>query len=346
MEQETDTSPDSERAADWHIPVLLEPILEHARRVCEQKSAPLLVDGTLGDGGHCLALLGALPGARYIGFDQDAHMLERAGRRLMAAGLAVHAPIRATDRIALPEPGGVQLVHGRFDSISTCLSVSNLAADWVLLDLGVSMFHFRSAGRGFSYTDEKLDMRLDFARNETAAQWLNSANQTEIERVIREYGEERFAGRIARRICENRPLESARQLADIVRRVYPPGQRLHPATRTFQAIRIHVNDEMRVLETALDSIPDILAVNGALAVISFHSLEDRPVKQVFRKLAGPRQHRNKYGREEQESRSERRPFEILTPAPILPDAAECGRNPAARSAKLRILRRLIDNNNT
>ncbi|MCR9143182.1 MAG: 16S rRNA (cytosine(1402)-N(4))-methyltransferase [bacterium] len=357
---QSDPTPGSESSAEpgkfeYHEPILIEEILESAAEIGPR----LIVDGTLGDGGHSLGFLQRFPEARLVACDRDPVMLERARTRIAAAGCA--------DRS--------ELVLSNFRDLPAWLAERELYADFVLLDLGVSMFHFRGAGRGFSYGDEgALDMRLDAPGPDrrTAADLLNTAAQGELQKIFQEYGEERFAGRIARAIVEARPLSTARQLAELIQAAVPrlparpagrkssytkapsgksepkparkssysksgPGPRqIHPATRVFQALRIAVNDELGAAAAALgaDGFPARLASGGRLAVLSFHSLEDRIVKQAFREIGVPAHQR----------RAAEAEYRILTRKPVPPTDAEIARNPASRSAKLRVLARSAEDN--
>ncbi len=336
------------REPEYHEPILLEEILQSASEI----EPRLIVDGTLGDGGHSLAFLERFPSARLVACDRDPQMLERARARLTASG--------HSDRF--------ELVLSNFRELPAWLSERDLRPDFVLLDLGVSMFHFRGAGRGFSFTDEgALDMRLDAPgpNRPTAADLLNTAGQGELQKIFQEYGEERFAGRIARTIVEARPIHTAQELARLIQKAVPrlaPGSsstgtrrsaggpvgrkksdsgavrsgQTHPATRVFQALRIAVNDELGAARSALGpaGFPGRLAPGGRLAVLSFHSLEDRIVKQAFREIGVPAHQRRAAAAE----------FQILTRKPVPPSAAEIARNPASRSAKLRVLARSSENN--
>ncbi|MBL8019798.1 MAG: 16S rRNA (cytosine(1402)-N(4))-methyltransferase RsmH [Leptospirales bacterium] len=268
------------------------------------QSPAIIVDGTLGEAGHSALFHAQFPGAKILGLDRDPEMLERIRARSEDfSWIELH---RKPYRLA-PEALG-----GRH-------------ADFILLDLGVSMFHFKGAGRGFSYQDESLDMRLDPDLPLTAADILNRKTERELKLIFQEYGEERFAGRIARVIFEKRPVHSARQLAKLILDAVPGKGKagIHPATRVFQALRIAVNRELEEIESSIPHLAEVLAPHGRLAIISFHSLEDRCVKHGFRAL----------GRER---------FKILTPKPILPSAEEIARNPASRSAKLRVIEKLPD----
>jgi 16S rRNA (cytosine1402-N4)-methyltransferase len=268
-----------------------------------------VIDGTVGMGGHAAALLERSgPDVRLLGLDADPGALRLAGERLARFG----------DR--------ARLVHASFADLGDVAAAHGLAeARAVLLDLGVSSMQLEDAARGFSFQlDGPLDMRLDPTRGETAAALLNDLPEAELARLLYEYGEERFARRIARSIVHRRPLATTGDLVAAVRAAVPRAawpKRLHVATRTFQAVRMAVNDEPGALGRALDAAPRLLARGGRLGVIAFHSGEDRIVKQTFRKLEGAG-------------------FAALEPSPLPPGDDEVRANPRARSAKLRVLERL------
>jgi 16S rRNA (cytosine1402-N4)-methyltransferase len=288
----------------------------------------LFVDATLGLGGHSEGVLEASPEARVVGLDRDREALAFASARLARFGTrfrAVHSDFREIARV-LGELGEREL-------------------SGVLADLGVSSLQFDSPARGFSFRhDAPLDMRMDAEGDEeTAAELLARLPEEEIARVIYEYGEERRSRRIARRIVERReagePVETTKQLADLVARAagHKRAERIHPATRTFQALRVAVNRELEGLGEFLETSVDLLQAGGRLAVISFHSLEDRIVKRTLRRLAGqcecdPRLPRCACGA--------RRAVEILTRRPVAPTETEVEENPRARSAKLRAAEKL------
>ncbi len=286
-----------------HIPVLLKPVVAAFDR--DLAVAPV-VDGTCGLGGHSAALLDAIDGLRIVGLDRDKQ------------SVAV-----ATD--ALARFGGRAVVrHGTFGGwLEQLHSVGVDRGAGLLLDLGVSSPQLDQPGRGFSFRhDGPLDMRMDDSDGPTALEFLRTSTEADIADVIFRYGEERLSRRIARGITkaigENR-LSTTAQLAEICRRAYPPGpQRIDPATRTFQALRIAINDEIGELERALAACPAGIAAPGVVAVISFHSLEDRVVKQTMQAWAT-----QELGR-------------ILKPWPVTADDAERASNPRARSAKLRV----------
>jgi 16S rRNA (cytosine1402-N4)-methyltransferase len=263
-----------------------------------------IVDGTVGAGGHARLLAERVaPGGKVIGFDRDAAMLDLARRRLEG----------------LP----VTLIHANFDELPRRLDAP---ADGVLADLGVCSDQLDAAERGFSFqTSGPLDMRLNPEEGEPASALLRRLSERDLADLIYRYGEERFSRRIARRIVETRkrtPLETTEQLADLVRRTVPRprGRRpaIDPATRVFQALRIAVNDELGALDRFLAALPDAVKPGGRAVVISFHSLEDRRVKQAFR---------------------QRQYWEVLTPKPVQAGDEEVRNNPRARSAKLRAARR-------
>ncbi|HEX7558610.1 MAG TPA: 16S rRNA (cytosine(1402)-N(4))-methyltransferase RsmH [Usitatibacter sp.] len=243
-----------------HVPVLLEEAVA-ALNVREDKT---YVDGTFGRGGHSKAILARVGvRGRLLAFDQDP---------------AAHA-----DR-ALEDPR-LELIHARFSTMTQALAARGIRhVAGVLLDVGMSSPQLEEPARGFSFMrDGPLDMRMDTTRGETAAEWLDRADEKEIREVIFRYGEERFAKQIAAAIVAARPVGTTRQLAEIVGRAVrtrEPGQ--HPATRTFQALRIHVNQELEELEMTLPQAAALLEPGGRLAVVSFHSLEDRVVKTFIR----------------------------------------------------------------
>jgi 16S rRNA (cytosine1402-N4)-methyltransferase len=268
-----------------------------------------VIDGTVGMGGHAEAVLErSAVDVRLLGLDVDPAALQQAGERLARFGERA------------------RLVHASFADLGLVAAEQSVTeAQAVLLDLGVSSWQLEASGRGFSFQgDEPLDMRLDPTRGDTAAALLNRLSEAELARVIREYGEERHARRIARSIVRRRPLVTTADLVAAVRSAVPRAawpRRLHVATRTFQAVRMAVNDEPGALTSALEAAPRLLARGGRLGVIAFHSGEDRIVKRTFRSL-------------------EAAGFAALEPSPLEPGDDEVRANPRARSAKLRVLERL------
>jgi 16S rRNA (cytosine1402-N4)-methyltransferase len=271
----------------------------------------LFVDCTVGLGGHTRALLEA-GATRVLGLDRDPDALRVARERLEAFGERV------------------ELVHADYRDLGRVLDEHQIAGvDGALADLGVSSMQLDAEGRGFSFRrDEPLDMRMDRSQGPTAADLLAGVEEEDLANIIFQYGEERYSRRIARAIVEARraaPIATTGQLAQIVRRAVPRRgyQRLDPATRTFQALRIRVNQELERLDAFLEEACARLLVGARLAVITFHSLEDRIVKHTFRALA-----------------QGRAALHILTRRPLVPGEAERDRNPRARSAKLRAIERL------
>jgi len=301
--------------ASEHLPVLTDRVVELLAPV-----APgLLVDATVGLGGHAEALLRAVPEFQLIGLDRDPQALARAGEKLE------------------PFSDRVQLVEETFDRLPLVLRRLGLGAPVaVLADIGCSSLQLDSAERGFSFaSDGPLDMRMG-GTGPTAADLLEQAEWEELVRILRDYGEERRARAIARAIVRRReqePLRTTAQLSRLVQDVMGGRERrIHPATRTFQALRIAVNDELGQLERFLEPAIRSLKSGGRIAVISFHSLEDRIVKHTLRRLAG----RCTCPPDFPVCRcNPQRVVEVLTSSPIRPDEEEIDRNPRARSARLR-----------
>jgi 16S rRNA (cytosine1402-N4)-methyltransferase len=307
-----------------HRPVLLRETIHFL----EAASGGLFIDGTLGLGGHSEAILNASPDTRVIGIDLDQQALQLARARLAEFG----------DRF--------RVVHANFREIARVLvEAGESEVNGVLVDLGVSSLQLDSPERGFSFRSEApLDMRLDASgEDETAADLLRRLGEEEIARIIFEFGEERRSRRIARRIVERRdagqPVETTTELADLVARAvgYSKGQKIHPATRTFQALRIAVNRELDGLDRFVETAVDLLQPEGRLVTIAFHSLEDRILKREFRRLAGQCQCA---ARVPVCSCGARQVVEILTRRPVTADEQELNDNPRARSAKLRACRKL------
>jgi 16S rRNA (cytosine1402-N4)-methyltransferase len=257
--------------AEQHVPVLAGRVADLLGPALAGRSA-VLVDGTLGLGGHTAALLAAHPGLRVVGIDRDPAALRIAADRLALAGVA--------DR--------VRLVHAVYDRIG---EVAGGPVDAVLFDLGVSSMQLDRADRGFSYaTDAPLDMRMDPTGGPTAADVLNGYSESDLTRVLREYGEERFAARIARAVVARRrrePITSSAVLVELIRDSVPAAARRtggHPAKRTFQALRIEVNDELGALRRAIPAALAALRTGGRIAVLAYQSLEDRIVKRAIAPL--------------------------------------------------------------
>ena len=310
-----------------HRPVLLERVLTLLAPALDRNGA-VLVDATLGRAGHARALLDAHPGLVLIGLDTDAAAVEES-RRLLA---------RYGDRVTV--------IRAVYDQVTEVLNEQgHAAADGFLFDLGVSSPQLDEPERGFAYSyDAPLDMRMDQSQSLTAAEVLNTYPATRLRRVLRDYGEERFARQIADAVVRERsrvPLTSTAQLTEIIRASIPaPARRSggHPAKRTFQALRIEVNGELDTLERALPAAVDALALGGRIVVLAYHSLEDRVVKRtlaaravdttprglpVSLAAAGPQ-------------------LQLLTRGAERPTAAEVAANPRAASARLRAAKRIKD----
>ncbi|MBP6002993.1 MAG: 16S rRNA (cytosine(1402)-N(4))-methyltransferase RsmH [Pyrinomonadaceae bacterium] len=307
-----------------HSSVLLQETLD----VIGAASCRLIVDATLGLGGHSEAILETSVDGQLLGIDQDDAAIKIATDRLGRFG------------------SRVRIEHGNFSSVKMIVENAGMGEpDAIIADLGVSSLQFDDASRGFSFRfDAPLDMRMDAASGgQTAAELLQTTGETDLANLIYEYGEERFSRRIARRIIERNqagdPVLTTKDLARLVERSVrrSPKDKIHPATRTFQALRIAVNDELEILEGFIRDSVSCLKVGGVLAVITFHSLEDRIVKHIFQRLSGkcicpPRIPQCSCGAEKR--------VDILTKKPILPGDAELRENPRSRSAKLRACRKL------
>lgn len=290
-----------------HQPVMVTEVLE----ALTIKLNGIYVDGTIGGGGHAGEIVSRLEKGFLIGLDCDPTALEIARIQLKSF----------EDR--------VRLIHANFSRLAAVLDELGIAqVDGILLDLGVSLTQLDTAQRGLSFRLEgPLDMRLDPAQELTAADLLNALDATELAKIFRTYGEERWATRIARNIVRERrftSIETTLDLVQIIERSIPAAvrrtSRIHPATRVFQALRIAVNNELENLRQALETGCARLAPDGRFVVLSYHSLEDRIVKRYFRALA--------------------QGDEVHTWGPIRPSPQECARNPRARSAKLRVIRKL------
>jgi 16S rRNA (cytosine1402-N4)-methyltransferase len=300
-----------------HVPVMAERVTDLLAPALARDGA-VLVDATLGRAGHARALLDACPGMVLIGIDADMAAIE-AARELLA-----------------PYATRVTLVHARYDQIPEIVGDREIAG--LLFDLGVSSPQLDEADRGFAYAqDAPLDMRMDRDNSKTAGEVVNGYPATELARVLREYGEERFARRIADAIIRARPVTSTRELSAIVRDSIPAATRRtggNPAKRTFQALRIEVNDELGTLRRALPSALDRLAVGGRIAVLAYHSLEDRIVKT---ELTARTKDQTPPGLPVPLTLPE---FRLLTRGAERPGEAEVTVNPRAASARLRAAERI------
>jgi len=291
-------------AAPQHVPVLLEQSLTFLN----VRPGGMVVDATLGLGGHSAAIVRRLgANGKLIAFDRDEQAMELAKAKLAALAEELGSEMPAVEFVARP-----------FSEIAEVVAPGTL--DGLLADFGVSSLQLDEAHRGFSFrADGPLDMRMDARSELTAEQVVNEADEEELARIVYEYGEERRSRRIARAVVRARPIRTTAELAGVISAVAPSmkGDKIHPATRTFQALRIHVNDELGEIQSLLKSAGSLLKPGGRVVLISFHSLEDRLVKDSFRERA-------RLGE-----------FEILTKKPAIAAEEEQMRNPRARSAKLR-----------
>jgi 16S rRNA (cytosine1402-N4)-methyltransferase len=312
-----------------HVPVLLKEAIDFLAI----RRGGTYIDATVGLGGHSYEIakrLGA-PG-HLIGVDKDPDALEAAGKSLVVGrqssvvGKSQDRPTEDDDRTDWPT---VELRHGSFADLGEDrrLTTDDFKVDGLLADLGVSSLQLEDAARGFSFQAEgPLDMRMNTQSGETAEQVVNQADEVTLANLIYEFGEERRSRRIARAIVRSRPIRTTAQLAEIVSAAARPmnqaERRIHPATRTFQALRIFVNRELDDLRALMEAAPRLLKPGGRLVIISFHSLEDRIVKDALREGA------------------KRGHYRILTKKPVTASAEEIDRNPRSRSAKLRAAERL------
>ncbi|RLA99807.1 MAG: 16S rRNA (cytosine(1402)-N(4))-methyltransferase [Deltaproteobacteria bacterium] len=308
----------------YHQPVMVREVVEQLR--CKEGGA--FVDLTVGEGGHASKILEASSKVFLIGVDWDEEILERARERLK------------------PFEGRFALVRDNFVNLPTILEDLEIReVDGVLLDLGPSLFHLAQPQRGFSFQQEgPLDMRMDRSRRLKASKIVNTWPLDELKRIIRHYGDERWATKIARAIGERRQrggIKTTKDLAQLIaeaipKRYYP--ERIHPATKTFLALRIAVNEELKNLKDVLERVPFCLRKGGRLGVISFHSLEHRTVKDVLGKLSKdcicpPWFPQCVCG-------GKRKVMEVITKSPIVPTEEEIRANPRARSAQLRVAERV------
>jgi len=318
----------SENIEFKHIPIMLDEVIEGL----DIKPDGIYVDGTLGGGGHSYEIAKRLvSGGRLIGIDQDEAAIKAAGARLSGFG----------DRVTIVRSNYAQMV-----SVLQSLGIEQV--DGILLDLGVSSHQLDNAERGFSYMeDAPLDMRMDRRQEKTAGDIVNFYSQAELTRIIRDYGEDKFAAKIAAKIMgfrENKPVETTGELAEIIKSAIPMKYRLtggHPAKRTFQAIRIELNRELEILEESIEGMLDTLSDRGRMAVITFHSLEDRIVKSAFKKAESPCTCPPDFpicvcGKKSKGFVASRKP--------LIPSDEETERNPRAKSSKLRIFVRKREEN--
>ncbi|MBE7439001.1 MAG: 16S rRNA (cytosine(1402)-N(4))-methyltransferase RsmH [Spirochaetales bacterium] len=295
------------KKASWHPSILTTEILDHCPESCRR-----ILDGTLGDGGHTLALAQKFPRATILATELDPEMLKRAEQRLQLAGQKVEIV-----SYPFPDtlPAGIFLCGRSYADIEEADQF-----DFILLDLGVSTYQLREAGRGFSFHDDLLDMRFS-KDGPTAAEILNDSSLSVLTEILKSSYLPAKAAQLAGRLIKNRPYRSARELT---RLFGSTSRKHHPATLIFQALRMAVNQESANIERALQQMPPLLSVGGRLAILSFHSGEDRSVKQSFRLLG-------------------QNNFRLLTRHAIKPGYQEVQQNRQARSARLRVVERLADN---
>ena len=290
-----------------HTPVLL----NEAIKLLEPKPGEFFIDGTVNGGGHGKAIIEKItPGGIFLGLDWDKEILENAKKKIIKGSLRK-----------------LILINDNYVRIPEILAEQNLPkADGLILDLGFSSYHLESE-RGFSFQkDGSLDMRYNPSVGKSASEILNSLSEKQLAEIFLEYGEEHAAGLIAKKIVstrKGRPIKTVKDLTAIIESVIHRHGRLHPATRVFQALRIFVNREFENISEILSKLPECLKPGGRIAVISFHSLEDRVVKNSFKKLASEKK------------------VEILAKKPIIPNRGEIKINPKSRSAKLRIARIIL-----
>jgi 16S rRNA (cytosine1402-N4)-methyltransferase len=300
-----------------HVSVLLQETIDGLAL----KAGGQYIDGTLGSGGHTEAILNRVPDTQVLGIDADPAAIARAVERL--------APFGSRARF----------VNQNFSHLTEVARAQGFArVDGIVLDLGLSSDQLEDARRGFGFTaGGLLDMRFDPTKGQSAAQLVNTLDQDELADLIYRNSEEPASRKIARLIVAARPIHSAEQLAGIIEKAIGQRGRIHPATQTFQALRIAVNDELGALIAVLPQAVELLQSGGRLAIISFHSLEDRIVKEYFRSASQIHQPQP----DDPPGLVRRRPvLKVITRKPIIPSAAELAQNPRARSAKLRVAEKL------
>ena len=295
----------------FHIPAMLHEVIDYLLL----KPGQVIVDATIGTGGHSFEILKSIsPGGKLIGIDRDEESLNVCRGRLSDFN------------------SSLELVHANFVDLDEALAKLGVdKIDGIIFDLGISTFQLKNAQRGFSFQEEgPLDMRLDKDSYISAYDLMNNLNESEISGILWNFGQERWHNRIARLLIQERaiqPIATTRQLADLVVRAIPhryrkSHYRIHPATRTFQAVRIAVNRELEIIESAIKKAVTILKEQARICVISFHSLEDRAVKQTFRQLKAEGL------------------INIVTPKPLTPLLSEIEANPSSRSSKFRVAERI------
>lgn len=300
-----------------HKPVFLDTLLS----LLEEMPKALFIDCTLGEGGHTEAFLQR--GLSGVAIERDPAILKKAQTRLAEYG------------------ENIQYWQGSFDqALEPVFEKNKNKYNFVLFDLGISMFHYKESGRGFSFqSDEALDMRLSPDLPLSAADIIADWREEQLADCFYELGGEKKSRQIARNIVRNRektPVRTARDLSRLIAPFYPPSSPIHPATRVFQALRIEVNQELEKIEAAVKSACENIMIGGMVCVIAYHSLEDIRVKKVFQELVPKRSNVNKY-RQELEQEIKKNDFKLYSKKPLIPDENEIRQNRAARSAKMRIL---------
>ena len=299
-----------------HLPVMLKEVLA----ALAPRDGGHYIDGTFGGGGYTRAILEAAD-CTVLGIDRDPDAIAR-GREL-----------------AKEFNGRLTMMQGEFSTMDELAGANS--SDGVVLDIGVSSFQFDEAERGFSFREDgPLDMRMAKS-GMSAADVVNTADEADLTRILRDLGEEKFARKVARAIIAARPLSRTTELADVVSKALGPAalrHPIHPATRTFQALRIHVNDELGELERGLEAAERVLKAGGRVVVVAFHSLEDRIVKRFFTERGKPAPAGSRHAPETSPSREQT--FRLITSKPQMPGEAETAQNPRARSARLRAAEKL------
>lgn len=303
-----------------HVSIMLDEVIENL----DIKSDGIYVDGTLGGAGHAWHVCEKLgPSGRFIGIDQDAAAIEASKKRLAEFG----------DRVTV-----VRSNYCHMKDLLWQMEIEKV--DGILLDLGVSSYQFDNAQRGFSYReDAPLDMRMDQRQEMTARDIVNTYSESELYRIIRDFGEDKFAKNIAKHIClarQKKPIETTFELTEVIKAAIPMKMRAtggHPAKKTFQALRIELNQELAVLQNSLNDMIDMLNDNGRICIITFHSLEDRIVKTIFKKNENPCECPPGFpvcmcGKKSK--------GKVITRKPIIPSPEEMEENPRSKSAKLRV----------
>ena len=354
--------------SNYHETVLKEEILSYLHQTMqsvniseENSSSVFILDGTLGDAGHSFLFLEHYPQAILWTTDRDPQMCLRAMERFKKLGIEALYISDLESEIDKEKIRKAQVIiwNCNFSNLPNLVRLyANRKVNFILLDLGVASYHFLQAKRGFSFQDESLDMRLDHSALYTAKEIINTFPSDQLARIFSEWGEQRYAKTIAQVIVKSRPISTAQELAKIVSRVIYGKQslkntpktkkrKIHPATHVFQALRIYINKELDYIQKVLQELPMLLKEKGCLAVISFHSLEDRIVKRSFLEWGISLKRYEKFMNYKKENRKSyaknkidpQKSFIILNPKPIKASEEEIQKNPSARSSLLRVLQK-------